>query len=128
MTFQETFNALKKTYAETTAFDEVPDDFAAEITLTDPDCGGTFYMVKKDGQLEIEPYDYKDHTVKLTLDSRLLKDILTNKESAVAAFMDGRLDAEGDVTQALALVNALKNQKRKDAAEDRTKKEKRARE
>lgn len=128
MTFQETFNALKNTYAETTTFDEVPDDFAAEITLTDHDCGGTFYMAKRGGRLEIEPYDYKDHTVKLTLDSRLLKDILTNKESAVAAFMDGRLDAEGDVTQALALVNALKNQKRKDAAEDRTKKEKRARE
>ena len=128
MTFPEKFNALKNTYAAATAFDEVPDDFAAEITLTDPDCGGTFYMVKRCGQLAIEPYDYKDHTVKLTLDSRLLEDILTNKESAIAAFMDGRLDAEGDVTQALALVNALKDQKRKDDAGNRPKKEKRVRE
>ncbi|MBR5411135.1 MAG: SCP2 sterol-binding domain-containing protein [Clostridia bacterium] len=118
MTFQEKFDELKKTYFDTTLFTGADGDFAAEITLTDPDCGGTFYLKKTGGKIDMEPYDYKDSTVKLTLPSELLEDILNNRVSAVAAFMDGRLDAEGDVNHALSLVNALKKQKPKKRRSD----------
>ena len=121
MTFQEKFDALKKTYLDTTLFAETDGDFAAEITLTDPDCGGTFYLKKTGDHIDMEPYDYKDNTVRLTLESALLEDILNNRVSAVAAFMDGRLDAEGDVNHALALVNALKKQKPKKRKTDKKK-------
>jgi putative sterol carrier protein len=118
MTFQEKFDELKKTYLDNTLFAGADGDFAAEITLTDPDCGGTFYLKKTGGMIDMEPYDYKDSTVKLTLTSELLEDILNNRMSAVAAFMDGRLDAEGDVNHALSLVNALKKQKPKKRRSD----------
>ena len=112
MTFSEKFQELKEAYLKTTSFENVKEDFAAEITLTDPDCGGTFYIKKTGDRLDVEPYDYRDHTVKISLSSDLFGKILVNEKSAVAAFMDGELDAEGDVTAALALVNAMKKQKR----------------
>ena len=41
-------------------------DFAIQLTITNKDSGGIFYIEYKDGTLNIEPYDYIDHTVSIT--------------------------------------------------------------
>ena len=61
MTFAEKFQSLKVAFdkANTTKFDA---DFAVQLTMTDEDCGGTFYIEYKEGNYSVEPYDYVDNT------------------------------------------------------------------
>lgn len=60
MTFAEKFNSLKSAFekANTKKFNA---DFAVQITMTDEDCGGTFYIEYKNGNYSVEPYDYYDN-------------------------------------------------------------------
>lgn len=61
MTFTEKFQSLKVAFdkANTKNFDA---DFAVQLTMTDEDCGGTFYIEYKNGNYSVEPYDYYDNT------------------------------------------------------------------
>lgn len=61
MTFTEKFQSLKVAFdkANTKKFDA---DFAVQLTMTDEDCGGTFYIEYKNGNYSVEPYDYVDNT------------------------------------------------------------------
>ena len=113
MTFQEKFDALKKTYLDTTLFAETDGDFAAEITLTDPDCGGTFYVTCKKGRYEIAPYNYFDSTVRIAVSSALLEAMLQGKKDPVNEFLLGNVDAEGEASHALALIDALRVKQRR---------------
>lgn len=60
MTFTEKFQSLKTAFdkANTKKFNA---DFAVQITMTDEDCGGTFYIEYKEGNYSVEPYDYYDN-------------------------------------------------------------------
>ncbi len=111
MTFEEKFNELKEKYAPWADFTGVDYDLAAEITLTDADCGGTFYIAWLGGKLQIAPYTYYDATVRVSVGSDLLERLLQGKENAVKAFLRGDIDAEGDPTHALALIEAMKGKK-----------------
>lgn len=61
MTFTEKFQSLKVAFdkANTKKFDA---DFAVQLTMTDEDCGGTFYIAYINGTYAVEPYDYYDNT------------------------------------------------------------------
>jgi putative sterol carrier protein len=113
MTFEEKFNELKDKYAPGADFRAVDYDLAAEITLTDADCGGTFYIAWLGGKLQIAPYNYNDATVRVSVGSDLLERLLQGKENAVKAFLRGDLDAEGDPAHALALIEAMKRKKKR---------------
>lgn len=116
MTFREKFDHLKKTYGEKADFSGTDAEFAAQLTLTDADCGGTFYIAHTGGVTAIEPYDYHDHTVAVRVDSGLLEKILKGDADPVAAFLNGEMDVEGEPEHALLLIGALKkteNKKRK---------------
>ena len=112
MTFKEKFEHLKQTYADSADLSKLTCDFAAQITLTDDDCHGTFYISYLGGKLAVEPYDYRDNTTAIQLSSTLLEDIINGKADAIEAFRKGELQAEGDPGHALMLINALKKQKK----------------
>ncbi|MBQ6023943.1 MAG: SCP2 sterol-binding domain-containing protein [Clostridia bacterium] len=112
MTFTEKYEQLKETYAAHADFSRVKEDLAAEITLTDPDCGGTFYVTCKKGKHEIAPYNYYDSTVRISVSSALLEAMLQGKKDPVSEFLLGNVDAEGEASHALALIDALRVKKR----------------
>ena len=113
MTFTEKYEQLKETYALHADFSRVKEDLAAEITLTDPDCGGTFYVTCKKGRYEIAPYNYFDSTVRIAVSSVLLEAMLQGKKDPVNEFLLGNVDAEGEASHALALIDALRVKKRR---------------
>ena len=41
-------------------------DFAIQLTMTNKDCGGIFYIEYKEGNLNVEPYNYYDNNVSVT--------------------------------------------------------------
>ena len=112
MTFEQKFEQLKETYADRADFSRVGHDIAAQITLTDPDCGGTFYVAVKKGRADVQPYDYADNTVSIRLPAALLEELLQGRKDPVREFLLGNVDAEGEASHALALIDALKVKKR----------------
>lgn len=40
-------------------------NFAIQLTMTNKDCGGIFYIEYKDGKLNVEPYNYYDNNVSI---------------------------------------------------------------
>ena len=108
MTFRERFDELKNTYGPTADFSAVDYFLAAQIRMTDADCHGTFYVKCDNGAFAIEPYDYRDNTVDIGIESGLLVDMLEGKLDPVATFLDGKFELNGDAGHALALIEALK--------------------
>lgn len=124
MTFIEKFDQLKKKYAPKADTSKLKDSFiAAQITMSDEDCGGTFYLAFINGELSFEPYDYHDNTVALIINSVLLEDCIQGSADPVKEYLDGKLQAWGNLDHALQLIECLKGKKKtaskktKDAAE-----------
>ena len=65
MNYFEAFKTIKDGVVkfDNTLFDG---DFAIQLTITNKDSGGIFYIEYKDGTLNIEPYDYIDNNVSIT--------------------------------------------------------------
>ena len=120
MTFEERFAFLKRTYGDEKNFAGIDTDLAAEITLTDEEGGGTFYIEHKNGKTSMEPYDYRDASVRIRLPYGLLLDILEDRKSAVAEFMASNVDAEGEPGDALALLGAMRAGKEQKAPKKST--------
>ena len=113
LTFTEKFDYLKTKYAAKADFSKIDKDIAAQFTLTDSDCGGIFYIAHIDGKTSIEPYDYHDNTVAVRTSSVTLERILSGKTDPVKAFLDGKLDVEGEPEHAEALIAAIRTAKKK---------------
>ncbi len=100
MTFEQKFKSLKVAFdkADTKKFDRF---FAIQITMTDEDCGGTFYIENKDGNYSVEPYDYYDNTAKVFASA-----------STVAKLSKGTiardLSVEGNVEDVKLVASSLK--------------------
>ena len=121
MTFTERFDQLKKKYAKKADISKLKDSFiAAQITMSDDDCKGTFYIAYIDGVLSFEPYDYRDNTVAMIIDSTLLEDCIKGKADPVKAYLDGQLQAWGNLDHALNLIECMKNTKKPAAKKEKT--------
>ena len=113
MTFIEKYDYLKKKYAVKADTAKFRDAFiAAQITMSDEDCGGTMYAAYIDGTFSFEPYDYHDNTVAIIINSALLEECIKGKADPVKAYLDGQLQAWGNLDHALQLIEALKGKKR----------------
>lgn len=66
MTFEQRFSKISDKFkdADTSILKE---DFAIQVTMTDEDCGGIFYIANIDGCFSVEPYDYVDNTCAVTI-------------------------------------------------------------
>ncbi len=113
MTFIEKYEYLKKKYAAKADTAKFKDEFiAAQITMSDEDCGGTMYAAYIDGTFSFEPYDYHDNTVAVIVNSLLLEECIKGKADPVKEYLDGNLQAWGNLDHALQLIEALKGKKR----------------
>ncbi len=100
MTYAEKFQSLKTAFekANTKKFNA---DFAVQITMTDEDCGGTFYIEYKNGNYAVEPYDYVDNNAALTASAASI-----TKLSKGTVAKD--ISVFGDETVVSVLASALK--------------------
>ena len=87
MTFE---NALKKIKTEFTKADASKlADMAVQVTLSDEDCGGTFYFIKEGADLLVEGYDHRDNDAEIDIQRKSLMDILAGKTTLDAAIEKG---------------------------------------
>ena len=106
MTFIEQFEQIKKKIGKPDT-SRLTEDFAVQVNLIDEDCGGAFYVSYQDGALEIEPYDYHDHTAMVNVKAQDLLGAISGKLDVVGAVMTGKIEVFGKVDH-LKAVPALK--------------------
>ena len=95
MTFEKKFSSIK---AKLEAADiTLPEShFAFEITMTDDDCAGTFYVANRGNGREVEPYDYHDNTASLTATANTITRLLDGRTSYENAISTGKLTVVGN--------------------------------
>ena len=106
MDFKTAFEKLK-IEIETADPKKLTEDFAIQITLTDEDCGGTFYVSHFDGTLMAEPYDYRDNTAAIKIARNDLRRLLSGRSKAENLIKNGKMELCGDLNSLMALISAM---------------------
>ena len=119
MTFEKKFAEFKKELEKRNA-SELPTDLAMQVTMTDEDCGGTFYIANIDGNYAVEPYDYVDNTVNIAAAAATLKDLLAGKLDGPDAMFRGLVTVNGNTAHALAVLGMKKKAAAKKPAAKKT--------
>lgn len=97
MTFEQAFLKVKGKFDNADASGVA--DFAIQVTLTDEDCGGTFYAEVKSGKLAVEPYDYYDNDVVLNITMSALLAVIAGRSSLDKAIANGDAAVQGDASK-----------------------------
>lgn len=107
MTYIEKFEEIKAKFKNLNKT-ATKEEFAMQVTMTDEDCGGIFYIANTNGNFAVEPYDYHDNTVSVVCPAQVFIDIIEGRLDPAAAFESGELSATGNLEQALALAKMVK--------------------
>lgn len=114
MTYEELVAKAKKEYGKADA-SSVNEHVAIQFNVTG-EAEGAFYLEIKDGQVIVEPYEYYDRDVVVTTDAATLVKIAEGKLGMEAAYLTGKIKAEGNLGKALLLKSLTKKAPAKKAA------------
>lgn len=115
MTFFEAFDNIKEKLSKADT-SKLNGDFAMQVNMKNKDCGGTYYIAYMNGQLDVQPYDYKDHAVMITAMAGDIAKIVEGRLDPVKALESGKIDVEGDLTVAAQFAGIVKPAPAKKAA------------
>lgn len=105
MKYEELVKVLKDNYEQADA-SMAKEHIALQFNVTG-EAQGAFYLEIADGQIHIEPYEYYDRDVLVTVSEENLISIFEGKLDFVDAFNSGELKAEGNLIKALALKEVI---------------------
>lgn len=105
MKYEELVKALKEN-CEPADASMVNEHIAIQFNVTG-EAQGAFYLEIADGKVHIEPYEYYDRDVLVTVAEEDLISIFEGKLDFVDAFNAGTLKAEGNLIKALALKEVI---------------------
>lgn len=106
MTYEEIVAKVKKEFGSADV-SKYEGHLALQINITG-EGSGAFYAEINDGQLFIEPFDYKDNDAILTASGEDIVNILSGNLGAVEAFEAGKITVDGDISKALSIQLLLK--------------------
>ena len=111
MTFEEKFAKIAKMFDKAVT-DAVSENFAIQVNLSDDDCHGTFYIAYIDNNLAVEPYDYKDNTATITLDSADFVKLVERKIDEAKLIADGKMSMIGNMAHVKAITALIPEKKK----------------
>ena len=82
-------------------------DMAVQVTLTDEDCGGTFYFKKECDTIIVEGYDYYDNDAVIDIERKVFMDILSGRKTLDNAVLKGKAVVKGDLDKLATLKDAI---------------------
>ena len=104
MKFEQAFKKFKDKFTDVDI--SGLDDLALQITISDEDCGGTFYTELKSGVLSIEPYDYRDNAI-VDVSRAALNNLIDGKITVEQAIDSGELTVKGELDKLHGLIDAV---------------------
>ena len=123
MTYEELVQKIKDIADESDA-SMIQDHVAFQFNI-EGEAAGAFYLDIKDGQADVQPYEYYDRDVLITCTAETLLQIMDGKLDPVLAYTLHKIRVEGDLGKALLLKGVVGQKKaKKKAGKKSTKKEK----
>lgn len=113
MTYEELVEKAKASYGQADA-SKIKEHLAIQFNVTG-EAAGAFYLEIADGKITVEPYEYYDRDVIVTCDADTLVNIAEGKIGMEAAYLTGKIKAEGNLGKALLLKELTKKAKKKAA-------------
>ena len=101
MTYEELVKKAKELYGSADA-SSIKDHVAIQFNVTG-EAAGAFYLEISEGQVMVEPYEYYDRDVIVTTDAETLVKMAEGKLGMEAAYLTGKIKAEGDLGKGLLL-------------------------
>ena len=101
MSYEELVSEIKKAASKADA-SKIKDHIAFQFNITG-DAAGAFYLEIKDGQIDVQPYEYYDRDVLITSTAENILKIMNGKLDPVLAFTLQKIKVEGDLGKALIL-------------------------
>lgn len=117
MTYEELVQKLRDAYKDCDA-SKINEHLAIQFNIQG-EAEGALYLEIKDGGIHIEPYEYYDRDVLVTISAANLIALAEGNADILAAYNDGKLSAEGNLQKGLLLNDIVRPQ----AAEEAAKKE-----
>lgn len=111
MTYEELVQQAKETYGSKDA-SKITEHVAIQFNITG-EAEGIFYLEIKDGQVYVEPYEYYDRDVIVTCSTENLIKMAEDKLGMEAAYLTGKIKAEGNLGKALLLKELTKQNVKK---------------
>lgn len=106
MNYQEAFATIREKIIDADV-SSIKEKTAIQINLTG-DAEGIFYIEIDDGKLAVEPYDYIDHDVVITISAPNFIKLIDGKLDPVLAYTTGKLKADGNLDKAMQLQKLAK--------------------
>ena len=110
MTYEELVLRVRDVYENADAR-EVFEHIAVQVNV-EGEAAGAFYLEVADRQVCVEPYDYYDRDILVTVDTRVLLDLLDNRLGYREAIDNGMLRIEGNIVK-FGLLSKIKIQNKK---------------
>lgn len=106
MTYEEIVKKVK-TAAKKADASQIKDHVAFQFNVTG-EGAGAFYLEIKDGQIDVQPYEYYDRDVLVTSSAKNIIDMMNGKLDPVVAFTLHKISVDGDLGKALILKDIVK--------------------
>lgn len=110
MNFQEAFATIREKIIDADV-SAISGKTAVQVNLTGAS-EGIFYVEINNGTLAVEPYDYHDNDVVMTISAENFLKLMEGKLDPVFAFTTGKLKAEGNLDKAMELQKLAKSLKK----------------
>ena len=107
MTFIQAFDKISERINGNAKITTDKDFFAVQVELTNKDCSGIFYIKYEYGNLSIEPYDYRDNSVAISLSYLTFNKLIDGRIDVASGIASGNIDAVGDLTAAEAICSIV---------------------
>lgn len=95
MDYVTAFNKLREEIVKVDS-KKLSGNFAIQVTMTDPDCHGIFYISCFDGVVAAEPFDYVDNTAAIRLTKLSLTNLLSGRSQTEKLIQNGKVEISGD--------------------------------
>ena len=105
MTFDALVNKVRKMTSDVDA--SQMGFLAVQVNITG-DNGGVFYVEVKDGNINVEPYEYNDRNCAITMSNENFNKLIDGKMHPVTGFTLGKIKVDGDVGKALEFSKIIK--------------------
>ncbi len=107
LTYEQVVDAARNRFSDVDV-SSVAGTRAFQINIEGKEANGIFYIEIKDGNVNVEPYEYYDRNAIFKMSAKNFIKLLDGKLDPIAAFTIGKIKVEGDINAALEMIKFLK--------------------
>lgn len=111
MTYIQAFDKIKEKLDGKAKISQDYDSFAIQVTLTNKDSHGIFYLKYSDGFLDVQPYDYFDNDAAVSLSYQTFLKLTDGRLSLDDALSKGLAEIYGNRSAAAAICGIIPQDK-----------------